>query len=62
MKNHIKWWLILLMFLAACRQPHEPIAVTRAFYYWKSILTLSPTEKQALQTLQAKKSTSSFLM
>lgn len=55
MKNCIKWWLIFLLFLAACRQPHEPTVITRGFYYWKSTLTLSATEKQALETLQVKK-------
>lgn len=55
MKNSIKWGLIFSLFLTACQQPHEPTVITRGFYYWKSTLALSTTEKQALDTLQVKK-------
>lgn len=55
MKNTVKLWFILPLFLAACQQPSPPHTVTRGFYYWKSILDLTAAEKNVLDTLQVKK-------
>lgn len=55
MKNSLKFWLIASLFLSACRQPTPSPVITRGFYYWKSAINLTGTEKNALETLQVKK-------
>lgn len=55
MKSKLKWWFIIPLFLAACKQPGNPPVITRGFYYWKSTLAFAATEQKALETLQVKK-------
>lgn len=55
MKSKIKCWLMVPLFLAACRQPVPSKAVSRAFYYWKSTMNFTATETAALEKLQVKK-------
>jgi hypothetical protein len=54
MKGTIKLWLILGL-LAGCHSDRQSHTTDRAFYYWKSVLDLSTAEKQAMDTLKAKK-------
>ncbi|WP_315818323.1 hypothetical protein [Paraflavitalea speifideaquila] len=55
MKRSMKWWVIIPLFLVACRQPAGPRSITRGFYYWKSAMGLTASEKKALDTLQVQK-------
>lgn len=55
MKNNVTGWCMMVLLMAACRQPNQPHTITRGFYYWKSMVDLTTTEKQALDTLQVKK-------
>lgn len=55
MKSNMKLWLMIPLFLAACRQPGQQHRITRGFYYWKSTIGLTDTEKNALGALQVKK-------
>lgn len=50
----VKLWLTILL-LTGCTHGREPHTTDRGFYYWKSVMGLSGTEKQALETLQVKK-------
>jgi hypothetical protein len=45
----------MILLLAGCTQSRPPNITNRGFYYWKSVMGLSGTEKQALETLQATK-------
>jgi hypothetical protein len=55
MKSNINLWLIMLLLLAHCKQPAPNHITERGFYYWKSTIGLSATEKEALEKLQVKK-------
>lgn len=55
MKSIYRWSLLLLLILSACQPAVQRTAITRGFYYWKSTMHFTASERQALDTLQVKK-------
>lgn len=55
MNSKMTGCLLIVLFLAACRQADQPHTITRGFYYWKSNVDLTATEKNTLEKLQVKK-------
>lgn len=55
--KHFKVYVILVLSVVlffSCKDKREDRKIERSFYYWKSVLKLSDTEKRALDSLKVK--------